>query len=103
MFRSRGGIGTHWKLPAFVTLTDPDDVKMINKQNLDAALVRQLVMDLHRANPKQCLDDFKAEKRRIEDIVWPWIEDADVEPRFANRQHWKDLVKRFEKLGYKMK
>jgi hypothetical protein len=43
--RTRGGVHTHWMLPRYVTLTDPDDRKVT--MTISGSMARQIIMDLH--------------------------------------------------------
>jgi hypothetical protein len=93
--RSRGGVGTHWKMPAFVTLANPQNKEQT--LNIRGTLARQMIMDLFVAGRKVYAESEDPQIRK----AWAWAEGTDAEKRFAqHRPAWERLTKSFQKLGY---
>jgi hypothetical protein len=93
VFRARGGVGTHWMLPAFATLVElQDDGSRGESVTLRGNTIKNLIMALHRADkshslPGQAADDSELRK------VWAWIE------RDQHQQSWNNLLKIYRADG----
>ena len=93
VLRSRGGVGTHWKLPAFVRIADPT-----NKDNtvlLSDKQTRELIMDLYvpHKTPRA------PEEEALLDTAWNWVEYVDERRGYGvHRENWKQLTKDFATL-----
>jgi hypothetical protein len=73
VFRERGGVGTHWMLGAFVTLTDSTPaVEEAATVTLSGETVRQLIMDLHRGPPGRGAGNSGREREALS-TVRGWI------------------------------
>lgn len=81
IFRTRGGLGTHWKLPWRVTFRDPGaiDKEAANKKTVWAADALELMATLH--GRKDC------DERILDQDLRQWICDAD-----PHRAVWSALV-----------
>jgi hypothetical protein len=89
VFRSRGGIGTHWRLPAVVTLRNP----WVSKADAEAftftgETVKRMIVALHAVDQTQQQDDQTANDPRLKDVQ-DWIR------RDSHTRVWKGLVQCF--------
>jgi Patatin-like phospholipase len=95
VLRSRGGVGTHWMMPAFVTLANPRD--RTKTMIITGKQASQMIMDLYVADGKRDKDSLSNELKQ----AWEWIDGTDAEPRFAeHRLAWIQLVETLKKLRY---
>jgi hypothetical protein len=99
VLRSRGGVGTHWKMPAYVTIRNPkdkDDTRILSDRQ-----ARALVMDLYVPADRRFRDKAGADEKPLLDEAWTWIEGVGAPQRYGqHRQNWTCLVETFKKLGY---
>jgi hypothetical protein len=97
-----GAVGTHWKLPAYLTLTNPKDKK--HTLILSDSQTRQLIMDLYLPDGERYLDTAKGNEKKLLDEAWKWIEGTEADERFRqHRENWTRLRDTFSKLGYQAK
>ncbi len=84
IFRTRGGISTHWILPAFVTLkttvTDDKGTRDVIK-NINSTEARDLIMGVHRS--------CKTTEASHHD-VWGWLKED------RHTTTWKALREQLE-------
>jgi hypothetical protein len=76
VFRSHGGVGTHWMLPPNVPL-QPVDVfssKQPDGLELSAEAVQRLLIDLHNQKGEPELDHYQESERARVRQVWCWIQ-----------------------------
>jgi hypothetical protein len=95
VLRSRGGVGTHWMMPAFVTLANPRD--QTQTMNITGEQASQLIMDLYVTEGKRAKDSGDEQLKQASE----WIEGSGALPRFTeHRQAWIQLVETLKKLRY---
>lgn len=84
IFRARGGISTHWMLPAYVTLkttvAEEKGTRDVTK-NINGTEARDLIMDLHRS--------CKTTETSLND-VWGWLKED------RHTTNWKTLREQLE-------
>ncbi len=97
--RIDGGLGTHWMLPRYVHLTDPDPASN-ETVTLDSFALRQVIEDLHQSGPSAAVGLCEGEKegwgirrtRHNLPVVQEWAEDPESEHQKA----WQDLMSELE-------
>jgi hypothetical protein len=99
VLRSRGGVGTHWKMPAYVTIRNPnnkDDTRILSDRQ-----ARALVMELYVPEDRRSPDKASAHEKDLLKEARKWIEGDGAPERYSqHRQNWNRLVDTFKKLGY---
>lgn len=104
---NRGGIGTHWKLPARITIENPKDDPQGEKVRLILTdlQTRQLIMDLFVDQKDAGKDahgkELEGKQKAAIDTARSWIEGEGpgVDARFrVHRANWQRLVDTFAKL-----
>ena len=87
VFRSRGGIGTHWMMPNWVTLRDPRAVQLADATSVQvtADLAKRLVMGLTSSNNRAEAFDAVGDVRQAA-ALRDWV---DHDPFMEN---WRLLV-----------
>jgi hypothetical protein len=99
---NRGGVGTHWKMPTYVTLDDPNfDGKSAKKTViLSDRQTIHLVMDLYVPADQRRLDDAKGHDRKQLDLAWQWTEGVGAAERYRqHRLNWDRLVRTFKEIA----
>jgi hypothetical protein len=99
VLRSRGGIGTHWKLPAYVKIANPlnkDDSLILSEKQ-----TRDFIMDLYLPEGKRHMDTAKGKEKELLDKAWSWIEGTGAPDRYGqHRKNWTRLEETFATMGY---
>jgi hypothetical protein len=102
VLRSRGGVGTHWKLPAYVTIANPLDKN--DTLILSDIQTRALIMDLYLPEGDRYLDKAQGAEKKLLDLAWTWIEGTEADERYRqHRENWKQLDGAFRCLGFQPK
>jgi hypothetical protein len=104
VMRSRGGVGTHWKLPAFVKIANPQDKE--DSLVLSNRQAREIIMDLYVPEGSRRSDAAQGNEKELLDKAWSWIEGKGEKVPDRYRQHrenWNRLETVLTGMGYKAK